>query len=97
MRRDEAIRRLQAHRDELTNRYSVKTLSLFGSVARDDANEQSDVDLLVEFSRPVGLFGLFELQDHLEAMLECHVDLGTRDSLKPRLRSQILAECINVA
>lgn len=97
MKRNEVIRRLQAHRDELTDRYGVKTLALFGSVARGDATEQSDIDLLVEFSRPVGLFGLFELQDHLEAVLECPVDLGTRDGLKPRLRSKILAECIDVA
>ena len=50
MRRDEVIRRLQALRDELADRYGVKTLSLFGSVARDEATEQSDVDLLVELA-----------------------------------------------
>ncbi len=55
------------------------------------------MDLLVEFTRPVGLFGLFALQDHLEALLNCSVDIGTRDSLKPRIRAQVLAECIDVA
>ena len=97
MKRDEVIRILQEHRDELTDRYGVKSIALFGSVARDEARAGSDVDLLVEFGRPIGLFGLFTLQDYLEKLLCCSVDLGTRDSLKPRIRSQILAECIDVA
>jgi predicted nucleotidyltransferase len=54
------------------------------------------VDLLVEFDGPVGYFGLFALQDHLEAILGCKVDLGTRDSLKPRIRERVLGECVNV-
>ena len=46
--------------------------------------------------RLVGLFGLFGLQDHLERLLGCSVDLETPDSLKPRIRSQLLAECVDV-
>ena len=72
-------------------------MSLFGSVARDEAGDASDVDLLVEFDRPVGLFGLFELQDHLEQLLGCSVDLGTPDSLKPRIRSTVLEESVDVS
>ena len=97
MQRDKITQILQAHRDELTTRFGVKSLALFGSVARDEATHQSDVDLLVEFNRPTGLFGLFELQDYLESLLDCPVDLGTRNGLKPRFRSQILAECMDVA
>ena len=97
MKRDDVIRILQEHRSEFAARYGVKSLALFGSVARDTATEQSDVDLLVEFDRPVGLFGLFTLQDHLEKLLRCPVDVGTRESLKPRLRAKVLAECIDVA
>ncbi len=97
MKRDEIIRILNEHRAELTKQYGVKSLALFGSVARDEATPASDVDLLVEFDRPVGLFGLFALQDHLENLFGCPVDLGTPDSLKPRLRSTVLAECIHVA
>ncbi len=96
MKRDEVIRILQASHGELADRYGVGSLALFGSVARDEATERSDVDLVVEFTRPVGLFGLFALQDHLEALLNCSVDIGTRDSLKPRIRAQVLAECIDV-
>jgi len=76
---------------------AVKSLSLFGSVARGEAGPGSDVDILVEFDRPVGYFGLFALQDHLEALLGCKVDLGTPNSLKPRLRLRVLGECLPVA
>ena len=97
MERDEIVHILQTHRNDLVMRYGVKSLAIFGSTARGEATSQSDVDLLVEFNRPTGLFGLFELQDYLELLLNCPVDLGTRNSLKPRLRSQVLSECINVA
>lgn len=97
MNREAVILILSKHRKELSERYGVKSLALFGSMARDEATPASDVDLLVDFDRPVGLFGLFALQDYLEALLGCPVDLGTPDSLKPRLRSRVLAESIHVA
>jgi predicted nucleotidyltransferase len=81
----------------LAERYYIKSLVLFGSVARDEARPGSDVDLLVQFNRAVGLFHFFMLQDHLAALLGCPVDLGTLDSLKPRIRSQVLSKCIHVA
>ena len=96
MKRNDVVRVLSEHRDELRETFGVKSLALFGSVARDQATDVSDVDLLVAFNRPVGLFGLFELQDHLERLLGCSVDLGTFDGLKPRIREQVLAERVNV-
>jgi uncharacterized protein len=81
----------------LRAQYGVKSLSLFGSVARDEATSASDVDLIVEFSRPVGYFGLFALQDHLEKLLGCPIDLGTPNSLKPRLRERVMGELIRAA
>lgn len=96
MRRSEIIHLLRAHQDELSSRFGVKSLALFGSSASDTATAESDVDLLVEFSRPIGLFGLFALQDHLQELLGCPVDLGTPASLKPYLRDRVLAEAIHV-
>ena len=96
MKRNEVVRILTEHQKELSEKYGVKSLALFGSVARDEANPKSDVDVLVEFDRSVGLFGLFALQDYLEALFGCPVDLGTPDSLKPRLRTKVLAECVYV-
>ena len=54
MKRDIVIRVLKEKNAELSAQYGVKSLSLFGSVARDEATANSDVDLIVEFSRPVG-------------------------------------------
>ena len=97
MKRSQVIEILSEQRSELARTYGVKSLALFGSVARDQSTSASDVDLLVEFDRPVGYFGLFALQDHLEALLGCKVDLGTPDSLKPRVRERVMKECVHVA
>jgi hypothetical protein len=91
------IQAIKKHQGELREVYAVKSLALFGSVARNEAGPLSDVDMLVEFSRPVGLFGLFALQDRLEQILGCKVDLGTPDSLKPRLRPSVMRELVHVA
>ena len=97
MQREQVIRVLSERRTELTQKYGVKSLALFGSVSRDEAGPASDVDLLVEFDRPVGYFGLFALQDYIESLLGCKVDLGTPNSLKPRIRARVLGECVRVA
>jgi uncharacterized protein len=92
MKKQEVIQFIRQHERELSDRYGVKSLALFGSVARDEATPASDIDLLVEFDRPVGLFGLFALQDRLEEIFGCKVDLGTPESLKPRLRASVISE-----
>jgi predicted nucleotidyltransferase len=97
MKRSTVLRILRKQRKELAERYNVASLSLFGSVARDEARPDSDVDLLVEFSQPIGLFKFIELQQKLEALLGSKVDLGTPRSLKPRIKEQVLQEAIRVA
>jgi len=97
MNREEIIRLLSELSAELADKYGVKSLSLFGSVCRDEAGLDSDVDLLVEFDGPVGYFGLFALQAYLESVLGCKVDLGTPNSLKPRIRDRVMGECVRVA
>lgn len=97
MKRAEVIRILRERQAELHESYSVKSLALFGSVARDEARPDSDVDLLVEFEKPVGLFHFIGLQQRLETLLGCKVDLGTPRSLKPRLKETVLEEAIYVA
>ncbi len=96
MKREQVLEILRKHRAEI-DAFGVRRLVLFGSVARDEARPESDVDLLVEFERPTGLFGLFALQNRLEEILGCPVDLGTADGIKERYRSRILAESIDVA
>ena len=96
MQQDVVLQILKQKNAEMTKQFGVKTLSLFGSVARNEATFTSDVDLLVEFDRPVGYFGLFAFQDYLEKLLGCSVDLGTPDSLKPRIREHVMGELIRV-
>jgi len=96
MQQDAVLQILRQKNAELTKQFGVKSLSLFGSLARNEATSTSDVDLLVEFNRPVGYFGLFALQDYLEKLLGCPVDLGTPDSLKPYMRKRVMREAIRV-
>jgi len=87
---------LNEHFDGLAQEFNVASLALFGSYARDEQTPQSDVDLLVTFSRPVG-FGFMHLADRLEALLGKRVDLLAADGIKPNRRDSILASLIHVA
>ena len=94
MQREELLAALSSHRDELRE-MGVSSLSVFGSAARNEARPDSDVDLLVEFDRPTGFFGLFRVQYRLEEILGCKVDLVTRSGVHPALRDRIFAEAVN--
>jgi uncharacterized protein len=96
MQSEQVVQVLQAHRQELAEQFGVQSLTLFGSVARGEATADSDVDLLVEFNRPVGYFGLVALQEFLTQLLSHTVDLGTLRSLKPRIRHQVEKELLGV-
>jgi predicted nucleotidyltransferase len=97
MKRDDVLAILRAEQPRLRSEFGVKSLTLFGSVARDEATPASDVDLLVEFDRPTGYFGLVRLQFHLQEILGCTVDVGTQDSLRPTMRTRVEREAIRVA
>jgi uncharacterized protein len=96
MKQELVLQILKQKNAELSAKFGVNFLLLFGSVARNEATATSDVDLLVEFNRPVGYFGLFALQDYLEKLLGCPADLGTPDSLKPYIKERIKGELIRV-
>jgi predicted nucleotidyltransferase len=93
MRRDEALRRLAEHREELAA-MGAGSLSLFGSVARDEAGPDSDIDILIELGRPMGLFELGGIQVRLEEILGCSVDLVMPDAMRPRLREIVLRDAV---
>ncbi|MFM7351770.1 MAG: nucleotidyltransferase family protein [Microcystis aeruginosa] len=93
MKRDEVLTIIAANKEQLQG-LGVKSLTLFGSVARDQARPDSDVDLLVEFNRDVGLFEFIELRLYLEDILGCSVDLGTQDALREHLREPVLKDVI---
>ncbi len=96
MKRENVLRILSAHRQDLKN-FHVKALALFGSVARDEARADSDVDVLVEFEGAATFDRYMDLKFFLEECLARRVDLVTRDALKPRVRPEVEREAIHVA
>ncbi len=93
MKRDEVLEILSHYRATLKG-FGVKSLAIFGSVARNEAGPDSDVDILVEFDQPVGLFELAELKEYLESVLGKRVDLATPGALRPHMREQIMREAV---
>lgn len=96
MTRTEALRILAEHRAEIEE-FGVGSVAIFGSVARNEAGPESDVDVLVELSRPIGLFQFLALQEYLEGLFGRPVDLCTADSLKARMRDRILREAVRAS
>lgn len=98
MRRVEVLEILAANREALRE-FRVKSLAIFGSVARNEATDSSDVDLLVEFDEGarVGLFTFVRLKQFLEGVLGRTVDLATASALRAEMREQILREAIHAA
>lgn len=96
MRKDEVIKLLEANKSELSIRFGVIDLALFGSTARDTAQEDSDVDILVAFDGPATSKQYFGLQFYLEDLLHCSVDLVTDKALRPELRPYVEQDAIHV-
>ncbi|CCQ56688.1 MAG: nucleotidyltransferase [Crocosphaera sp.] len=94
MKRDEVLKIISEHREQL-EKLGVKSLLLFGSVARDEAGPDSDVDFLVELNGEIGLFEFIKIRLYLEDILNCSVDLGTEDALRENLREPVLKDVIN--
>jgi len=82
---------LKDHQDELKRR-GVLGIGVFGSFACNEANDVSDIDLLVEFDSQRGLFAFIDLKSYLENLLHRPIDLVTKNALHPALRERILNE-----
>lgn len=95
MQRQEVLTTLANHREEL-NGLHVKTLTLFGSVSRDEAGSSSDIDILVELEPPRTFDHYMDLKLYLEDLLGTKVDFVTPKALKPRIRPHILREAVRV-
>lgn len=96
LRREELIALLRGRAHDL-RRFRVKSLELFGSLARDEGHAASDVDLLVEFDEGPTFDQFMDLKFFLEELLARRVDLVTRAALKPRMRPAVEREAIRVA
>ena len=96
MKRDEAISLLQAHEADL-KRLGVQRLYLFGSTARGEAKEDSDVDLFFDYEKgKLGLFELMGVKAYAADILGRKTDIMTRDSLHKTLRQSIEATAVRV-
>ena len=87
---------LKAHKNKLKERFGVKEIGIFGSYARGEAKETSDIDILVDFYEVPSLFRFIELEEYLEELLGVRVDLVLKSALKPRISEHVMKEVIYV-
>jgi uncharacterized protein len=95
MTRDQVLAKLRALKPSLEREYGVRRLRLFGSYARDQAQQDSDIDLIVDLIRPLGL-DFFGLEIDLAERLGRKVDLATPDGLHRAIKDRVLAEAVDV-
>lgn len=97
MKKQQALAILEQHRLEIIRQFAVRQLALFGSTARDEARDDSDIDVLVEFENPATFDRYVGLAAYLEKILGQNVDLVTVRGLKPRARQHVERDLIRVA
>lgn len=88
--------RLLQQKQILKEKYQVKRVGIFGSYARSEQTQKSDVDILVDYEEVPSLFSLLELEYYLEEVLNSKVDLVTRNGIKPQLKETILNEVVYI-
>jgi uncharacterized protein len=87
---------LREHLPELRERYGVNYLGVFGSYVRGEQKRRSDLDILVEFDRPMTLFQFIRIENELSDLLGLKVDLVMKSALKPNIGRRILEEVVPV-
>lgn len=92
LKKDDIKRIIKNHLVELHRDYAVAQIGLFGAYAQNEQTPQSDVDILVQFSTPVGFIAFMELEAHLQQLLGAKIDLVTPAALKPRSAASVLEE-----
>ena len=83
---------LKKHKPELSDKYHVSQIGVFGSYVRDEQTSQSDVDILVDFSAPISLFEFIDMEEELSNLLNIKVELVSRRALRPYIGECILKE-----
>jgi len=87
---------LKAHREELTEKYNVSEIGIFGSFVKNRQNDTSDVDILVEFNKGIDLLTFVNLKNFLSDLLKVNVDLVMKKALKFKIGQRILQEVMNI-
>ena len=95
---EKITQKIAENKEYLKETYGVEEIGVFGSFARGDNNEDSDVDIAIELNRkvPVGLFGFARMQFYLEDLLGKKVDLVIKSGIKPLIKERILSQLIIV-
>ncbi len=96
MTRAEVLEKLRAHRPTLVERFGVVELAVFGSFARDEATDESDLDILVRFDGPATWRTYFGVQFYIEDLLGLRVDLVTDKALRSEFRPYVEREAVGV-
>ncbi len=87
---------LRNTKTDLQKQYGVTDIGIFGSLVRREATSTSDIDILVQFEKPVSFFGFLRLENYLKQLLGTEVDLVEKDALKPAIGKHILREVVYV-
>lgn len=83
---------IRQYKRELGERFKVREIGIFGSYVRGEERKKSDIDILIEFKEPVGLFEFMDLEEYLERLFKTKIDLVSKKALKPRIGKYILDE-----
>ena len=83
---------ISSHKDEIHKEYKIMNIGIFGSYVRNEQNEESDLDILVEFDEPISMFKFVELEYYLEELIGIKIDLVSKKALKPVIGSYINSE-----
>ena len=92
MNLDEIKKLLSDYKSVLKDKYHLNTLGVFGSFVRSEQADDSDLDILVDFTAPISLFEFIEMEEELSQILGVKVDLVSRNALKPYIGKRILGE-----
>ena len=94
--KEEIISTLRQQKELLRTKFYVKTIGIFGSFARNEATENSDIDFLVEFDAPLQIYisNRYSLSDYLQSLFSREVDLANPSSLKPHYKERILKQAV---
>ncbi len=93
---DEIRKILSRYKSIFAKKFKVKEIAIFGSYVRDENKKNSDIDILVEFSEPIGFFDFIDLEEYLKKLLGVKVDLVSKKALKPIIGKHILREAITI-
>jgi len=95
MTKENILKYLSAHKEEFKEKFGVVNIGLFGSYARGDANENSDVDIVIEM-KPKSLVNRLKLKEELASNLNLDIDIGYFSSLRHFIQNEIRNEIIYV-